>query len=38
MAEGRRGKDRPRECWMDGVRRSMTSKGLCEEDTMDREF
>ena len=37
-AKGRCEKGRPRECWMDGVRRSMKRKGLCEEDSMDRNF
>jgi hypothetical protein len=31
---GRRG--RPKERWIDGVRRSMTNRGLTEEDTRDR--
>ena len=36
--EGRRGNGRPRECWLDGVRRIMKRKELREEDTMDRDY
>jgi hypothetical protein len=35
--EGTRRKGRPKERWIDGVRRSMTSHGLTEEDTRDRD-
>jgi hypothetical protein len=28
---------RPKERWIDGVRRSMTNQGLTEEDTGDRD-
>jgi hypothetical protein len=28
---------RPKERWIDGVRRSMTNHGLTEEDTRDRD-
>jgi hypothetical protein len=31
------GKGRPKERWIDGVRRSMTNHGLTEEDTRDRD-
>jgi hypothetical protein len=31
--EGRRRRGRPKERWIDGVRRSMTNHGLIEEDT-----
>jgi hypothetical protein len=31
--EGTRRKERPKERWIDGVRRSMTKHGLTEEDT-----
>jgi hypothetical protein len=34
--EGTRGR-RPKERWIDGVRRSMTNHGLTEEDTRDRD-
>ena len=37
-AKGNRGKGRPPECWMDGVCSGLMSKGLSEEDTMEREF
>jgi hypothetical protein len=30
-------KGRPKERWIDGVRRSMTNHGLTEEDTRDRD-
>jgi hypothetical protein len=35
--EGTRRRGRPKERWMDGVRRSMTNHGLTEEDTRDRD-
>jgi hypothetical protein len=35
--EGTRRKGRPKERWIDGVRRSMTKHGLTEEDTRDRD-
>jgi hypothetical protein len=35
--EGRRRRERPKEKWTDGVRRSMTNRGLTEEDTRDRD-
>jgi hypothetical protein len=35
--EGTRRRGRPKERWMDGVRRSMTNHGLMEEDTRDRD-
>jgi hypothetical protein len=35
--EGTRRKGRPKERWIDGVRRSMTNHGLREEDTIDRD-
>jgi hypothetical protein len=35
--EGTRRKGRPKERWIDGVRRSMTNHGLTEEDTRDRD-
>jgi hypothetical protein len=35
--EGTRRRGRPKERWIDGVRRSMTSRGLREEDTRDRD-
>jgi hypothetical protein len=35
--EGTRRRGRPKERWIDGVRRSMTSHGLTEEDTRDRD-
>jgi hypothetical protein len=34
--EGTR-RGRPKEIWIDGVRRSMTNRGLTEEDTRDRD-
>jgi hypothetical protein len=34
--EGTRRRERPKERWIDGVRRSMTNHGLTEEDTRDR--
>jgi hypothetical protein len=33
--EGTRRRGRPKERWIDGVRRSMTNHGLTEEDTRD---
>jgi hypothetical protein len=36
-AEGTRRRGRPKERWIDGVRRSMTKPGLTEEDTRDRD-
>jgi hypothetical protein len=35
--EGTRRRRRPKERWMDGVRRSMAKYGLTEEDTRDRD-
>jgi hypothetical protein len=35
--EGTRRSERPKERWIDGVRRSMTNHGLTEEDTRDRD-
>jgi hypothetical protein len=35
--EGTRRSGRPKERWIDGVRRSMTNHGLTEEDTRDRD-
>jgi hypothetical protein len=35
--EGTRRRERPKERWIDGVRRSMTNYGLTEEDTRDRD-
>jgi hypothetical protein len=35
--EGTRRRERPKERWIDGVRRSMTNHGLTEEDTRDRD-
>jgi hypothetical protein len=35
--EGTRRRERPKERWTDGVRRSMTNRGLTEEDTGDRD-
>jgi hypothetical protein len=35
--EGTRRRVRPKERWIDGVRRSMTNHGLTEEDTRDRD-
>jgi hypothetical protein len=35
--EGTRRSVRPKERWIDGVRRSMTNHGLREEDTRDRD-
>jgi hypothetical protein len=35
--EGTRRRGRPKERWIDGVRRSMTNHGLTEEDTTDRD-
>jgi hypothetical protein len=34
--EGTRRRGRPKERWIDGVKRSMTKHGLTEEDTRDR--
>jgi hypothetical protein len=34
--EGMRRRGRPKERWIDGIRRSMTNHGLTEEDTRDR--
>jgi hypothetical protein len=35
--EGTRRRGRPKDRWIDGVRRSMTNHGLTEEDTRDRD-
>jgi hypothetical protein len=35
--EGTRRRGRPKEKWIDGVRRSMTNHGLREEDTRDKD-
>jgi hypothetical protein len=35
--EGTRRRERLKERWIDGVRRSMTNHGLTEEDTRDRD-
>jgi hypothetical protein len=35
--EGPRRRGRPKERWIDGVRRSVTNHGLTEEDTRDRD-
>jgi hypothetical protein len=35
--QGTRRRGRPKERWIDGVRRSMTNHGLTEEDTGDRD-
>jgi hypothetical protein len=35
--EGKRRTGRPKESWIDGVRRSMTNHGLTEEDNRDRD-
>jgi hypothetical protein len=35
--EGTRRRGRPKERWIDRVRRSMTNHGLTEEDTRDRD-
>jgi hypothetical protein len=35
--EGTRRRGRPKERWIDGVRRRMTNYGLTEEDTRDRD-
>jgi hypothetical protein len=35
--EGTRRKGRPKDRWIDGVRRSMTDHGLTEEDSRDRD-
>jgi hypothetical protein len=35
--EGTRRRGRPKERWIDGVRRSMTNYGLTEEDIRDRD-
>jgi hypothetical protein len=35
--EGTRRRGRPKERWIDGVRRSMTNHGLTKEDTRDRD-
>jgi hypothetical protein len=34
---GKRRRGRPKERWIDGVRRSMINHGLTEEDTRDRD-
>jgi hypothetical protein len=34
--EGTRRRERPKERWIEGVRRSMTKHGLTEKDTRDR--
>jgi hypothetical protein len=36
--EGTRRRGRPKQRWIDGVRRSMTNHGLTEEDTRDRDM
>jgi hypothetical protein len=36
--EGTRRRGRPKERWIDGVRRSTTNHGLTEEDTRDRDI
>jgi hypothetical protein len=36
--EGTRRRGRPKERWIDGVRRSMINHGLTEEDTRDRQM
>jgi hypothetical protein len=36
--EGTRRRGKPKERWIDGVRRSMTNHGLTEEDTRDRQM
>jgi hypothetical protein len=36
-SRGNAKKGRPKERWIDGVRRSMTNHGLTEEDTRDRD-
>jgi hypothetical protein len=35
--EGKRRRGRPKERWIDEVRRNMTNHGLTEEDTRDRD-
>jgi hypothetical protein len=35
--EGTRRRGRPKERWIDGVRRGMTNHGLTEEDSRDRD-
>jgi hypothetical protein len=35
--EGKRRRGRPKERWIDEVRRCMTNHGLTEEDTRDRD-
>jgi hypothetical protein len=35
--EGTRRRGRPKERWIDGVRRGMTNHGLGEEDTRDKD-
>jgi hypothetical protein len=37
VPEGTRRRGRPKDRWIDGVRRSMTNHGLTEEDTRDRD-
>lgn len=37
-AEGRRGRGRPKERWMNGVQQSMNRRNLKEDDAMDREI
>ena len=37
-AEGRRRRGKPREQWMDGIRRSMNRMELTEEDAQDRDL
>jgi hypothetical protein len=36
--DGTRRRGRPKERWIDGVRRSMTNHGLTEKDNRDREM
>lgn len=36
--EGKRRRGKPKECWIDGVKRSMERRGLNEEDAMDRDL
>ena len=36
--EWKRRRGKRRECWMDGVKRSMERRGLHEEDAMDRDL
>jgi hypothetical protein len=35
--EGKRRRGRPKERWIDGVRRSMTNRGLTEEEILETE-